>query len=163
MRGFMYEITRSTEELFSTSENDFYGGSFVGAECEYIEDYSDEETMKIAEDLTSCLARFGAKTGKEVTTIDAGRVAPWFIVTPALKVNWFKDRYETFMREVRGLSLRDFADPCKAYNLRRLVEDQYGDMTCGGYGSDWMTFDEFIRSSEVGAMYYIGSVMKLKW
>ena len=162
MRGYMFEMTKTLEELFSTSESDFFGGSFIGAECEYIADYSDDEALEIAEDLTSCLERFGAQTGKEVTTFDAGRIAPWFVMTPALKVNWFKNRYETFMREVRGLSLRDFADPGKAYNLRHLVEDQYGDMTCEGYGSNWMTFDEFIRSAEIGAKYYVGSVMKLK-
>ena len=123
MRGYMFEMTKTLEELFSTSESDFFGGSFIGAECEYIADYSDDEALEIAEDLTSCLERFGAQTGKEVTTFDAGRIAPWFVMTPALKVNWFKNRYETFMREVRGLSLRDFADPGKAYNLRHLVED----------------------------------------
>lgn len=162
MRGYMYEITRNPEELFSTSESDFFEGSFVGAECEYIADYSDDEAKEISSSLISDLERLGAVTGKEVTTIDWGRIAPWFIVTPALKVNWFKNRYETFMREVQKLSLRDFADPGKAYNLRHLIEDQYGDMTCEGYGSNWMTFDEFIRSAEVGAKYYVGSVMKLK-
>lgn len=162
MRGYMYEITKNPEELFSTSESDFFEGSFVGAECESIADYSDDEALVIAEDLTSCLERLGAQTGREITTIDAGRIAPWFVMTPALKANWFKNQYETFMREVHGLSLRDFADPGKAYKLRHLVEDQYGDMTCGGYGFDWMTFDEFIRSAEVGDKYYIGSVMKLK-
>ena len=162
MRGYMYEITRNPEELFSTSESDFFEGSFVGAECEYIADYSDDEAKEISSSLISDLERLGAQTGRDITTIDWGRIAPWFIVTPALKVNWFKNRYETFMREVQKLSLRDFADPGKAYNLRHLIEDQYGDMTCEGYGSNWMTFDEFIRSAEVGAKYYVGSVMKLK-
>lgn len=126
-------------------EEDFYD-NFVG----YIADYVNGNTDRKADIawLVSSLKSYGIIYNEEEESI---------IFPENFKTEYFKRRFDKFIKLVRELDLNKFSeDTFELWELQQLIEDKYGFYIYIDY---YETLDSFIRNLHGEQKYYIGATI----
>lgn len=148
MRGYIFEVSTTVDNLGTLGEDDFYGAlSELGAN--YVEDVNGEEKLRIIQDTLKDLYDQGA----EKLELDSNF---GIILTDACKENYFRKRYHAIKKMVSEMSLQEFATS-DLYSLRSNIEDTYSDIVY--FNDTEYTFDRWLREAEVDVPYYFGNVI----
>lgn len=142
-RGYLYELATEKDNLGNVTESDFYDK--CGVYADYFENLAFYQTA--TDELLKCLQSRG---------IDVNFEDKSFILTQETQLNYFKSNYQLFMKMAKDLTLEQFADPGKAYELSRFITDTYSDAV---YINAFYDFDDFMRDAELDTRYYIGNVI----
>lgn len=145
-RGHLYELQRDIDHLCA-AEDDFY--RLVEIEFDYIETVENEAKL-----LTDFFAELGMCIG-QVKHSDKEKPIYWVDITDEGKRNYFRSQYETFMQQIKNLTLDEFINSSTVWNLQYSLEDTYGDAVTTQY-DQFISFDRFMREAEPGR-YYIGA------
>lgn len=147
-RGTIFEISDTIEDLFSMTETELYD-ALGRSEFDYLSDIDDPSYV-----ITALLERFkmaGMTIGLES---DGDLEIPYFILDVESKKRYFKDCFEKFKSFTQDLTLDDFATKSQ-WELKMLINDEYGDAVASfGYGT-FITLDAFVREAKPGK-YFIG-------
>lgn len=144
MRGYIYEVSKE-KKLGEIDENSFFDKN-VDAEC-----FSNEDQSQ-ALFLTEWLSNHGAETG-----VEDGY--PYFILTNAVKMDIFKERFEKVLEMMENMDLQTFSTST-LYFLRSTIEDTYDDAISENDGFE--IFDRWIREAETDVKYFIGNVVMMR-
>lgn len=142
MRGIIYEIRKSLENLGLMDESDFY--EMNGVEFDYVKSEEKTEGASEAETFLKWLKSFGAPVSDNS-----------FILTETVKEKIFSENYSKFKRLADNMTLREFSTS-NLYTLRSCIEDPYGDAvhTEEDY---FLPFERWIREAETDVRYYVGN------
>jgi len=128
------------------TESDFYE-SFVGSVDDYVADIDDSEREEDIKWLMSCLEPYGVKLDKEEESI---------VFPKGFKQRYFEERFKKFKETVNGMTLNDFCDSIKAWQLSQIIEKKFDFYI---YVSYPQPLDDFIRDLEEEKKYFIGGIV----
>ena len=116
-------------------------------------DYVDEITgANIVNEEVRCFARTIG------TPLENCNTTPYIIFDANIKNTWFKARFEKACEIMLGMTLKDFVDDFKSYELKILIDDKYG-YRISINGEYCESLDAFIRFyGTPGKKYYITRV-----
>lgn len=120
-----------------------------------LENSGRQEVLALLDLLSEC----GADTG---TAIYIEEEVPndtyFFTITSEVKQQYFRERWKAAHQAVEELQLGEFAT-VRTERLLSLLDDRYGNAS---YSSErgFCTMDDFIRSANIGATYYVASAAK---
>lgn len=149
MRGFLFEIAESKENIGDLTADDFVctrnGSSFA----EWYEDLDKESVLDAVKESS---ADYGIESGRE----EDG--ALYFVFAPDTKEKIFAKRFKRFQEEAARMTLEGFASEtiCR---LQMLIEDEYDDAVYLAEGQYAVTMDKFIRMVDPGRKYYVGDII----
>lgn len=145
MRGFIYEVSDSPNDIFSMEEDDFLGlTSMLG--CSMVKKIPDEQLESMKRVFTKLFSEYGASD----YSVDS------LTLTDSTKKNFFFNRFCQFRKTVETMTLEDFAES-DPYAVRELLENSYGDMVF--YNSDLFPLDRWVRNAPVNTTLYLGNVI----
>ncbi|NLW24677.1 MAG: hypothetical protein GXY91_05485 [Clostridia bacterium] len=143
-RIFQLSDEKINKDDFITEEN-FYEDSFIGSVADYVSDNIDrKEDIKW---LMSCLEPYGVKLDKEEESI---------VFPKGFKQRYFEERFKKFKETVNGMTLNDFCDSIKAWQLSQIIEKKFDFYI---YVSYPQPLDDFIRDLEEEKKYFIGGIV----
>ena len=142
MRGTIYEISRTPENLGAMDESDFYEMS--GVEFDYVKNEEKTEGTSEAGTFLNWLRSFGAPISGNS-----------FILTKTVKEKIFSENYSKFKKLTDNMTLREFSTS-NLYTLRSCIEDPYGDAVHTKEDS-FLPLERWIREAETDVKYYVGN------
>ena len=143
MRGYIYEVSKE-KHLGEIDENGFFDKN---VDAEWFADESPSQALF----LTEWFSEHGAETG-----VEDGY--PYFILTDAVKMDIFKERFEKVEEMMENMDLQTFSTS-SLYFLRSTIEDTYDDAISENDGFE--IFDRWVREAETNVKYFVGNVVAM--
>ncbi len=161
MSKFIYQISSiqpiSTEEYIKSSYFDETG--IIQESCQYV---LSDESVQSFDAFEEFVLSLGGDHYSDYLVVDSAQ--RFITILPGFKEKWFENTYRQLKELMSQLTLTDFVDEVKHYEIQRLVAPAFTDFVYEEENGYPVRLEEFVLSlpTDRSVSFYVGGLVGMK-